>query len=103
MTASSFLVAALSCTRLVVHFPDRTKARNTSLRFYRERSHAVPAVVSPALNGQADRRPLRPRIQHRNAEIVSPFGQPFRNIQPAIDYSVAGKPFLDATWKSYNG
>src|SRR2546427_12085296 len=103
MTASSFLVAALSCTQLVVHFPDRTKAWNTSLRSYRERSHAIPAVVLPALNGEANRRPLCPRIQHRNAEIVSTFCQTFRNIQRAIEYRVSGKPFPDVHWNSNDG
>src|SRR6266851_9175649 len=73
MTGSPVHFSAHLRAQVPVHLRERADARNTSLRFHRERSHAVPTVFLAALDGQANRRLPCPRIQHRNAEIISPF------------------------------
>src|SRR5260370_30459096 len=103
MTGSPVHFAAHLLAQVPVHLCERSEARNTSLSFHRERSHAIPAVVLTALNGEANSRLLRSRIQHRHTEIVTTFCQVFRNIQRAIEDRVPGKPFSNIHWNSNDG
>ncbi len=93
MTESPVHFSAHLRAQVPVHLRERADARNTSLGFHRQRSHAVPTVVLPALNGKTNRRLPCPRIQHRNTEIVTTFDQVFWNIQRAIEYRVSREPF----------
>src|SRR6266446_8796439 len=103
MTGSPVHFSAHLRAQVPVHLCERADARNTSLRFHRERSHAIPAVVLTALNGEANSRLLRSWIQHRHTEIVTTFDQIFRNIQRAIEYRVSREPFPDVDWDSNDG
>src|SRR6266478_7873964 len=103
MTESPVHFSAHLRAQVPVHLRERADARNTSLGFHRQRSHAVPTVVLPALNGKTNRRLPCPRIQHRNTEIVTTFDQVFWNIQRAIEYRVSWEPFPDVHWDSNDG
>src|SRR5213595_2461564 len=72
--------------------PAKLRCKSESRRFHRQRAHRIPSVFLTAFHGKADGGLAGPRIQNRNANVVIPCCQIFRNVQRSVVYGITGKP-----------